>query len=339
MHVAQVHPPLPPPTMSLLASLKSKLYYLKLRLQISQYRWWIPLVKLVLFFIHPRPARRLTIRGSSNQPIRIHVFYPPGYSKSTGPLPVHLNWHGSSFCLPLHGVASLFCATLAQKTGCIVLDCRYRVAPEHPFPAAYDDAAAALRWALSNPRGKFDTRRVSVGGQSSGGNLALALAGQFPRGSICAVLAFYPSTDYTISYALKPAPAREKLPMQEGTVLPIGLATFYRECYQRSLPALGLKLSDPRLSPRYADLSNFPDRGRTEILTCEWDRLDKEGQEMARLLLEAGKEPVVVRVEGVGHGWDGAARDGEPRMKRDEEWERAAGVLKHAWEVVGEEEG
>ncbi|KZT53140.1 alpha/beta-hydrolase [Calocera cornea HHB12733] len=327
-------------SMSLLTSLQSTLYYLSLRLRVSLHRWWIPLVKLILHFVHPRPSQRITIRGPANQHIRIHVFRPPGYSKPTSsPLPVHLNWHGSSFCLPLHGVGSLFCATLAKKAGCIVLDCSYRVAPEHPFPAAYDDALAAVHWALANTGGEYDTRRLSVGGQSSGGNLALAVTAQLPKGSVCAVLAFYPSTDYTTTYAQKPRPARENLKMEEGTVLPIGQATLFRDSFQRSLPALGITLADPRLSPLFAPLANFPDRGRTMILTCEYDRLDLEGQQMGDKLREAGKDPLVVRVEGVGHAWDAAARGGEMGRKRDEAWERAGEVLKHAWEVVGEEEG
>lgn len=91
------------------------------------------------------------------------------------------------------------CRTLAHSAGAVVISPDYRLAPEHPFPAALEDGAAALRWMVDQAGNLgIDHTRLAVGGDSAGGNLAAVLAlmardGVLPP--LAAQLLFYPNTD------------------------------------------------------------------------------------------------------------------------------------------------
>ncbi|KZT53142.1 hypothetical protein CALCODRAFT_486584 [Calocera cornea HHB12733] len=80
-------------------------------------------------------------------------------------------------------------------------------------------------------------------------------------------------------------------------------------------------LADPRLSRRFAPPHRLPGGGRTMTLSREYDCLGEEGREMGRVLEEAGREPVSVGVEGMGHGWDQFARMGRRRGIREQKKE------------------
>ncbi|WP_246202805.1 alpha/beta hydrolase [Sphingomonas lacunae] len=116
-------------------------------------------------------------------------------------LPLILFFHGGGW---VHGTLDThdrLAATLANETRCAVLSIGYRLAPEHPFPAAYDDALAAIAWAKSEAaRLGIDAGRMAVAGDSAGGNLAAAaaqsLAGDL---AICHQLLFYPALDASCS--------------------------------------------------------------------------------------------------------------------------------------------
>jgi len=69
-------------------------------------------------------------------------------------------------------------------------------------------------------------------------------------------------------------------------------------------------LSDPRLSPLFADPLAFPDKGQTMILSCEYDYLGPEGRDTAKKLQEAGRDPVWVWLEGLGHRFDVMCQEG-----------------------------
>ena len=95
----------------------------------------------------------------------------------------------SQFIFHLHGSDDIFCRRVAAETHYTVLDIEYRLAPEHPFPAAPHDAADALKYVLSRPD-LYDNSRIAVSGFSAGGNLALGLvlAQDFPRDTIQSLL-------------------------------------------------------------------------------------------------------------------------------------------------------
>ncbi|MFF2525801.1 alpha/beta hydrolase [Streptomyces liangshanensis] len=130
------------------------------------------------------PGRRLTVtdialpgprRGAPAPGVTARVYAPAG---RTGPLPGLLYLHGGGFALG--GVASVDSPArrLADRADVVVVNVRFRLAPEHPYPAALDDCYAALEWA-AGPGGEaygIDPARIGVLGESTGGGLAAALA-------------------------------------------------------------------------------------------------------------------------------------------------------------------
>jgi acetyl esterase len=119
-------------------------------------------VKSVEHILIPGPESLLTAR-----------IYRPSEASS---LPLLLYFHGGGFVLGDLNTYDSSCRALANAAGCLVLSVAYRQAPEHPFPAAHDDAFAAYRWALKNGGSiGADPHRIAVAGESAGGNLAAAV--------------------------------------------------------------------------------------------------------------------------------------------------------------------
>jgi acetyl esterase len=173
----------------------------------------------------------------------------------------------------------------------------YRLAPEHPWPAAADDCYAVTVWAAANagPLGA-DGSRLAVSGDSAGGNLAAVVA-QMARDRRGPAIAFqllvYPVTDLS--------PARTTYPSQqangEGYFLTLRDMEWFRAQY---LPA-DSDGSDPTVSPMCAgDLSGLPP---ALIITAEFDPLRDEGEAYGRRLSEAGVATTVRRFEGMFHGF------------------------------------
>lgn len=118
----------------------------------------------------------LQVPGGDGQPrlARLYRAQPPGVSR---PCPVLLYFHGGGFVLGGLETHDSLCRQLALRSGAAVLSLDYRLAPEHPFPAAWDDAWSALRWLIANASlWGLDPDRVAVGGDSAGGTLAAATA-------------------------------------------------------------------------------------------------------------------------------------------------------------------
>ncbi|KZT53143.1 alpha/beta-hydrolase [Calocera cornea HHB12733] len=279
------------------------------------------------------PSQYLTITSAGRVRLGIYLHFPPlnGNHERSGPRPVHINFHAGGWCLNMHGTDAQFCALIAKQLGCYVVDAHYRMAPAHPFPAAYEDCKRVLAWVRANEGGLFDTSKITIGGSSSGGNLALSVAGTIEE-PVQGVVAFYPPTDLTTSYRLKPAPPAN-LPRSKGLFISASEADLLESAYIFGHPrpyASGL-LADPRLSPRFAPPERFPGKGRTMIVSCEYDFLGEEGREMVRVLEEGGREPVGVQVEGLGHGFDQMRKDGTEEAKvRDEVWSKAVEVIGRA---------
>lgn len=94
-----------------------------------------------------------------------------------GPFPVIVYYHGGGFVIANIEVYSASAKTLADKVGAIVISVGYRLAPEHKFPTAHNDAYAAYQWAIKNAASiKGDPKKIALVGESAGGNLAIATA-------------------------------------------------------------------------------------------------------------------------------------------------------------------
>jgi acetyl esterase len=118
-------------------------------------------------------AKDLKVAGAAGQ-IPARLYTPAGAASASGLL---VYFHGGGFVIGDLETHDGHCRRLAAGSGCRVLAVDYRLAPEHPFPAGHDDALAATRWAFDHA-GELgaDPRRIAVGGDSAGGNLAASVA-------------------------------------------------------------------------------------------------------------------------------------------------------------------
>src|SRR5262245_24715592 len=113
-----------------------------------------------------------TVPGPA-QPIPIRVYRPI----ATGTLPVLMFFHGGGFVICDLDSHCRQCRSLANQSGCVVVSVDYRLAPEHKFPAAPDDAYAATQYVAEHAdEFGIDPKRIAVGGDSAGANLATVVA-------------------------------------------------------------------------------------------------------------------------------------------------------------------
>lgn len=228
--------------------------------------------------------------------IKAHVYRSLSVAKRS---PVLINFHGSGFLLPLHGSDGPFCRQISRETEYTVLDVQYRLAPEHPFPAALNDVEDVVNWVLRQPT-DFDLTKVAISGFSAGGNLALAASSTiFPRDTFRAALAFYPVLDMYTKSSSKVSPD------PKGKPIPPAIAGMFDRCY---IPSQ-LDARDPRISPAYSSPDRFPDR--ILIVTAAGDNLAGEGEALAaRIDKLPGRQVVCQRMQGCNHGWDKKAPEG-----------------------------
>lgn len=211
-------------------------------------------------------------------------------------LPLLVYYHGGGWVLgdldSAHGIT----ATLAARSGCAVLSVDYRLAPEHPFPAAVDDAFASLQWAAANAKTlEIDPQRIAVGGDSAGGNLAAVvsiLARDAGRPALQFQLLIYPATD----------PGAETESMRRlatGFLLEAKDMLWFWDHY---CPDAGHR-RDMRAAPlRVADAAGLPP---AHIVLAELDPLIDEGQAYADRLEAAGNVVMCRRVPGAIHAFLG----------------------------------
>jgi cation diffusion facilitator CzcD-associated flavoprotein CzcO/acetyl esterase/lipase len=207
-----------------------------------------------------------------------------------GPHPVILYYHGGGWVLGSQDSDDPLCRDLCVRSDSILVSVDYRHAPEHRFPAAVDDALAALRWVSKNAQALgAEPGPVAVAGWSAGGNLA-AVVCQLARDAggpaIAGQLLLTPVTDSDL--AGSPSYSENA----EGYVLTKNLMHWFFDHYVD--PA---RRTDPRVAPlRATDLSHLPP---AVIVTCEFDPLRDEGAAYAKALAAAGNE--VRHIFGRGH--------------------------------------
>ena len=229
--------------------------------------------------VHDVADRRMPVPGGE---IGLRVYTPrPGSADRPFPIVVHL--HGAGFVagdLDTHdSIARFHC----HHADAVVIAVDYRLAPEHPFPAAVDDAYAAVEWAVEHARELHgDARRIAVLGDSAGGNLAavvcqLAKARNGPRIAFQALV--YPVVDF------RPGATYPSLAQFGGGdfFLSNRDMEFFRSCY---LDDVQRQASEPRASPLLGgDLAGLPP---ALVVTAGCDPLRDEGKAYADRLAAAG---------------------------------------------------
>ena len=212
---------------------------------------------------------------------------------ASGPrLPGLIYFHGGGFVLGNLDTHDSTCRLLANASGCRVVSIDYRLAPEHKFPAAVDDAWAATKWVVDHSSDLgIEAKRLAVGGDSAGANLAAVvcqLAKRSGAPKIALQLLLYAVTDASADAGSMRDLAKGYLLEEEG------LKWFFGH-YGASDPL------DQRLSPlRATDFSNLP---TAHIHTAEFDPLRDQGKAYADRLQEAGVKVTYVCHSGMIHGF------------------------------------
>jgi acetyl esterase len=248
--------------------------------------------------------------------LRLRIYWPSG----DGPFPLLAFFHGSGFVLCSLDTHDGMCRNLCSGAGCVVVSVDYRLAPEHKYPAGLNDCAFASRWIADHAAElEGDARRLTVGGDSAGGNLAAATALLLrdqggPR--LTGQLLIYPVTDYhtpgTPSY-------RENA---EGYGLTRDTMIWFWDHYLID----ATQADDPYVSPlRAADLSGLPP---ALVVTAEYDPLRDEGEAYAEKLRAAGTPATMSRWNGMNHGflfWVGRVDKAGGAMRECCAWLRQIG--------------
>jgi acetyl esterase len=217
--------------------------------------------------------------------------YEPTAVRGTAPLLVF--FHGGGWIYGDLDSHDAVCRFLAERAGVRVLAVAYGLAPEEPFPAAYDDCLRAYAEVLKRAdEWHADPDHIGVGGDSAGGNLATLVAIEAARqGWACVFqLLLYPGTDMTGS-------ARSRQTFAHGFYLNEGFTHLARESY---VPDRQL-WTDPRVSPLYADLP--ADLAPAFVATAGFDPLRDEGEAYAERMRAAGVQVRLVRYPGLIHGF------------------------------------
>lgn len=186
----------------------------------------------------------------SGRYIRAYRYTP---ANATGKLPVYLHWHASGWILKRLGIDIHLCSRISKELNCVVLECDYRKAPENKYPAAHNDTEDAVLYVLANEHA-YDTTRISVGGSSAGGNMALSLSARLGSERIKSCFALYPAAHLTHPERLDTVMGCVSDKFRSGVVIPHWCMKLFINAYTTP----GTDMNDPRLSPMFYDASKFP---------------------------------------------------------------------------------
>jgi len=224
--------------------------------------------------------------------------YRPAGAAPDAVLPVLVYYHGGGWVIGDLDTHDTLCRELANGAGCAVVAVDYRLAPEHRFPAAVDDALAATRWVARHAAElRIDPARLAVGGDSAGGNLAAVVAlaarddtdggGPLP---IVFQLLIYPGVDMRRGHASHQSNG-------QGYVLTQDTITYFHDHYIDDAAHDADWRASPLLAAGHAGLPP------ALVITAGYDPLRDEGLDYARALSDAGSRVAHVCFERQIHGF------------------------------------
>ncbi|HEJ8054500.1 TPA: alpha/beta hydrolase [Serratia marcescens] len=233
-------------------------------------------------------VRDVTVVAADGYRIALRAYLPAGENRAAAQ-PAMLFAHGGGWCLGSLALYDRPCQALANATGRVILSVDYRLAPESPFPQPLEDVYRVLCWvAQQAPQLGIDAKRLAVGGDSAGGNLAAAVALLArDRGGphIERQLLLYPALSREMT-------TKSYCEFAEGYFLTRDAMVF---CWQQYLA----QRRDPGAEPLHAaTLRGLPP---ATILSCEYDPLRDEAEQYAQRLREAGVPVRCERLPGMVH--------------------------------------
>ncbi|MFF4655628.1 alpha/beta hydrolase fold domain-containing protein [Streptomyces sp. NPDC001381] len=244
---------------------------------------------------YPRDTSEATV-PTSVAPAPVTVYLPPA-GTATRP-PVHVNFHGGGYVMSMPVMDDALCRFLAVEAGVVVVNVRYVVAPQHPFPAPPTQAYEVVRWVAGHgAEHGWDGGRLTVGGQSAGGGLAAAVARlALERGGprIALQVLHYPPLDLATGAGdKKAAVARPRL------------RPWMAEVFDTSYVPDPRERTDRLVSPAHpSDTADLRGIAPALVITAEYDLLRAEATRYAERLRAAGALAEHHEVTGADHGYD-----------------------------------
>ncbi|KAK4168455.1 Alpha/Beta hydrolase protein [Cladorrhinum sp. PSN259] len=297
----------------------------------------------------PNPSFTKTIPSTiskSKGNFTVQFYTPKGYNqakKSGKKFPAVINFHGGGFTIGSATDDSRFGRFVLEKCNAVYVCVDYRLSPEYPFPVAVEDGADAILYVIRNAEElHIDPFKLATSGFSAGGNIAitspiclsehlksLRASGEIvPDHRLRALATWYPICDYTTSREVKRAAS-----VRPDQTLPPTLTSLFDAAY---LYPSDLNLASPFLSPSKATdqqlIESMPDT--IIFYTCEWDMLQKEGQQLAERL---GRQPISREVKhkmilGVPHAWDKSPDPTKPAPGSEQVYTECCNYLKQVFE-------
>src|SRR5947209_4000214 len=234
------------------------------------------------------PAREIAVVRNIAGPVPLRL-YDTREERAPGPLLVFI--HGGGWVIGDLETHEPFCIDVAIALDLPVIAVDYRLAPEHPFPAAFEDSLAAVRWIASGP-GEIERTPTSLflAGDSAGGNLAAAVSAALRDEPAAVAVAglwlLYPTSDPTRHY-----PSYEQF--CEGHLLTKDGMNWFEESYAGPQ-------GDWRYSPLLAGVDGIPP---TFVITAALDPIRDQGRAYAARCAEAGVETIYLEAPGTIHGF------------------------------------
>ena len=232
--------------------------------------------------------------SSLQLPLQGHILSARMYHGSRK-RPLMIYFHGGGWTIGDLDTHHPFCLLLAAKTRCSVMSIDYRLAPEHPFPAAHEDAMAASRWIIDNLNALAPNNgEVVLAGDSAGGNLALATAARMPdEPRLRGCLMIYPATQHYH------AEVRSYTEYAKSGPLTTNIMRWFIDTYLN-----GLAPADPKIEimfpGRRISFAGFP---RSLLITAERDPLRDDGRRLAKALDLAGVKVQHEHFPNEAHGF------------------------------------
>jgi acetyl esterase len=247
---------------------------------------------------NPEPPELLSVAAlaipAPHGSIAARIYTPRTLRRKNGLAPVLVFFHGGGWVIGDLDSHDVVCRKLADEGQLMVISVDYRLAPEHKFPAAVDDAVAATKWIAENAKQLgIDATRLLVGGDSAGGNLAAVVAISARDGNgpdIAGQVLIYPATESARTHPSHSEP-------ETSILLTHSVTRWFYDQYLAS----AADVHDWRASPaRAKTLIGLPP---AYVLTAGADPLRDEGDEYAARLKQAGVAVTYRHFPGQFHGF------------------------------------
>jgi acetyl esterase len=233
-------------------------------------------------------VENIVVDGASGE-LHARVYRPDG----SGPFPTTAFFHGGGWVIGDLDTHDNVCREICRWSRVVVVSVAYRLAPEHPFPAAVDDAIAAMRWVVDHAPALGGNHLVAVAGDSAGGNLSAVVAQAFHADGVelAGQFLIYPATDLP---GIHHQSWRQNA---TGYLLDKPLIEWFLRHYS----AEERNVEDPRITPIHA--GDFSGLCAAVIVTAQFDPLRDVGLDYGEAL-RAARVPVhIERCQGLIHGF------------------------------------